>query len=160
MLSYFTISESQTNTHTHLTATQMAHSYLLLLLFLLVFLASTSSSRSMAQATDQETLLTIKKDWGSPSALSSWNPQNASSYCSWVGVSCNKNGQVTKLSFPNLNIYLSVPFHAALRCACAVSCRAAHLANCSQQWRRTSGPTPLAAAAAPTRPPPPSSASV
>ncbi|KAG2649650.1 receptor-like protein kinase HSL1 [Panicum virgatum] len=87
----------------------MAHSYLLLLFFLLVFLASTSSSRSMAQATDQETLLTINKDWGSPSALSSWNPQNASSYCSWAGVSCNKNGQVTKLSFPNLNIINPIP---------------------------------------------------
>ncbi|PUZ74777.1 hypothetical protein GQ55_1G092400 [Panicum hallii var. hallii] len=87
----------------------MAHSYLLLL-FLLVFLTSTSSSRSMAQlATDQETLLTIKKDWGSPPALSSWNPQNASSHCSWAGVSCDKNGQVTKLSFPNLNITNPIP---------------------------------------------------
>ena len=120
MLSYFIISESQTNTHTDtpLTATEMAHSYLLLLLFLLVFLASTSSSRSMAQATDQETLLTIKKDWGSPSALSSWNPQNASSYCSWVGVSCNKNGQVTRLSFPDLNIInpIQLPFAPSRTC--------------------------------------------
>ncbi|RLN08546.1 receptor-like protein kinase HSL1 [Panicum miliaceum] len=84
----------------------MAHSYLL---FLLVFLTSTSSSQSMAQATDQETLLTIKKDWGSPSALSSWNPQNAYSHCSWAGVSCDNNGKVTKLSFPKLNITNPIP---------------------------------------------------
>ncbi|CAO2179217.1 unnamed protein product [Urochloa humidicola] len=62
----------------------------------------------MAQTTDHETLLTIKKEWGSPSALNSWNSQNQS-YCGWAGVSCNTNGQVTKLSFPNLNISNPIP---------------------------------------------------
>ncbi|CAO2045151.1 unnamed protein product [Urochloa humidicola] len=85
----------------------MAHSYVLLL-FLVVFLTSNSSSKSMAQNTDHEILLTIKKYWGSPSALSSWNSQNHS-YCGWAGVSCNSNGRVTKLSLPNLNISNPIP---------------------------------------------------
>ncbi|RLM78794.1 receptor-like protein kinase HSL1 [Panicum miliaceum] len=93
----------------------MAHSYLLLLLFLLMFLTSISSLRSMAQlATDQETLLTIKKDWGSPPALSSWNPQNASSHCSWAGVSCGKNGQSLSyldLSYNNLTNQFPTAFY-------------------------------------------------
>ncbi|CAN6278039.1 unnamed protein product [Urochloa humidicola] len=91
----------------------MSHSYVLalsyvLLLFLLVFLTSNSSLRSMAQTTDHETLLTIKKDWGSPSALSSWNAQNHS-YCSWAGVGCNHNGQVIKLSLQNFSIIHPIP---------------------------------------------------
>nr|TKW29662.1 hypothetical protein SEVIR_3G411033v2 [Setaria viridis] len=83
----------------------MVHSYLLLL----VFLSFISSSPSMAQINsgDYETLLTVKKAWGSPSALSSWTSKN-SSYCSWAGVSCN-NGRVTKLSFPNSNITNPIP---------------------------------------------------
>ncbi|CAL4970484.1 unnamed protein product [Urochloa decumbens] len=85
----------------------MAHSYLFLLL-LLVFLTSNFSSQSMAQTADHEILLTIKKDWGNPSALSSWSPDN-NSYCSWAGVSCDTNGQVTKLSFPNMNISNPIP---------------------------------------------------
>ncbi|CAL4889008.1 unnamed protein product [Urochloa decumbens] len=85
----------------------MAHSYVLLL-FLLVFLTSKSSSQSMAQTADHETLLTIKKDWGSPSALSSWSSQNHS-YCGWKGVSCNHNGQVIKLSFKNFSIIHPIP---------------------------------------------------
>ncbi|CAN6278037.1 unnamed protein product [Urochloa humidicola] len=79
-----------------------------LLFFLLAFLTSNSTSQSMAQTTDREILLTINKQWGSPSALSSWSPHN-NSYCSWAGVSCNTNGQVTKLSLPNLNISNPIP---------------------------------------------------
>ncbi|CAN6230940.1 unnamed protein product [Urochloa humidicola] len=85
----------------------MDHAYVLLF-FLVVFLTSNSSSKSMAQSTDHEILLTIKKDWGSPSALSSWNSQNHS-YCGWAGVSCNNHGQVIKLSFPTLNISNPIP---------------------------------------------------
>ncbi|CAO2037778.1 unnamed protein product [Urochloa humidicola] len=85
----------------------MDHAYVLLF-FLVVFLTSNSSSKSMAQSTDHEILLTIKKDWGSPSTLSSWNSQNHS-YCGWAGVSCNNHGQVIKLSFPNLNISNPIP---------------------------------------------------
>ncbi|RCV23692.1 hypothetical protein SETIT_5G027200v2 [Setaria italica] len=50
----------------------MVHSYLLLLL---VFLSFISSSPSLAQSnsSDHETLLTVKKAWGSPSTLTSWN---------------------------------------------------------------------------------------
>ncbi|RCV04780.1 hypothetical protein SETIT_1G028700v2 [Setaria italica] len=104
MLRNHTISEPQAHTLT-LTLTEMVHSYLLLL----VFLSFISSSPSMAQinSSDYETLLTVKKAWGSPSALSSWTSQN-SSYCSWAGVSCN-NGRVTKLSFPNFNITNPIP---------------------------------------------------
>nr|CDI66503.1 putative hypothetical protein [Saccharum hybrid cultivar R570] len=63
----------------------------------------------MAQtdASELATLLTIKKDWGNPSALSSWSSQNAS-YCSWKGVRC-VNSQVSALSFPNFNTTNPVP---------------------------------------------------
>jgi Leucine-rich repeat (LRR) protein len=91
----------------------MAHSYLQLLFFLLVFITFNSSfHQSMAQtdaASELATLLTIKKDWGNPSALSSWSSQNASSYCSWAGVVRCVNGQVSALSFQKLNIINPVP---------------------------------------------------
>ncbi|KAL6629656.1 hypothetical protein ACP70R_029421 [Stipagrostis hirtigluma subsp. patula] len=80
----------------------MSHSNLHFL-FLLVFLTSNSMSRSTAQTdtNDLQTLLRIKRDWGSPAALSSWSSKNPA-YCNWTGViSCN-NGQVTALSFQNL----------------------------------------------------------
>ncbi|XP_062223676.1 receptor-like protein kinase 5 isoform X2 [Phragmites australis] len=82
----------------------MAHSSLLFV-FLLLFLASNSSlqSTTAAQSHDGElaTLLTIKKDWGSPAALSSWSSSNPA-YCNWTGVIGCKNGQVTALSIRNL----------------------------------------------------------
>ncbi|CAL5059304.1 unnamed protein product [Urochloa decumbens] len=62
----------------------------------------------MAQTADHEILLTIKKDWGSPSALNSWNSQNHS-YCRWAGVGCDTNGQVIKLSFKNFSIIHPIP---------------------------------------------------
>ncbi|XP_066321562.1 receptor-like protein kinase HSL1 [Miscanthus floridulus] len=90
--------------------TKMAHSYLLLLFLLLFITFNCSMQRSMAQtdASELATLLTIKKDWGNPSALSSWSSQNAS-YCSWKGIRC-VNGQVlSTLSFQNLSITNPVP---------------------------------------------------
>ncbi|TVU33168.1 hypothetical protein EJB05_24954 [Eragrostis curvula] len=81
-----------------------------LLYFLVVFLTTSFTSQStMAQldAVEHDTLLKIKNDWGSPSALSSWSSMNRT-YCSWKGVSCD-NGHVTALSFPSFNISNPIP---------------------------------------------------
>ncbi|KAF8670596.1 hypothetical protein HU200_050623 [Digitaria exilis] len=79
---------------------------LLVTLFIILFLPSNSDS-ARPKDTELRTLLTIRRDWGNPTALSSWNSYN-SSYCNWQGVSCN-NGRVTKLSWPNLNITNPIP---------------------------------------------------
>ncbi|KAJ1254492.1 hypothetical protein BS78_K050100 [Paspalum vaginatum] len=84
----------------------MPHSFLLLVF---LFLATDSIRQSMAQADAGElnTLLAIKQDWGSPSALSSWSAQNTS-YCTWAGVGCT-SGKVSALSLQKLNITNPVP---------------------------------------------------
>ncbi|KAF8736811.1 hypothetical protein HU200_014301 [Digitaria exilis] len=79
---------------------------LLFTLFIILFLPSNSDSARPKDA-ELRTLLTIRRDWGNPTALSSWNSYN-SSYCNWQGVSCN-NGRLTKLSLPNLNITNPIP---------------------------------------------------
>ncbi|KAL5212120.1 hypothetical protein ABZP36_022967 [Zizania latifolia] len=58
-----------------------------------------------------QTLLTIKRDWGSPAALSSWKVRNSvsSTHCNWEGVTCTSTGQVTALSFPSFHIAKSIP---------------------------------------------------
>ncbi|KAF8642502.1 hypothetical protein HU200_067177 [Digitaria exilis] len=65
----------------------------------------------MAQTNSGEidALLKVKKAWGNPPALSSWNLQNSSSYCRWAGVSCDTDGHVIKLSFQNFNITNPIP---------------------------------------------------
>ncbi|KAL5211163.1 hypothetical protein ABZP36_022010 [Zizania latifolia] len=85
----------------------MANSYPLLLLLLFF-------SNSMAKLVDGDelqTLLTIKRDWGSPAALSSWKARNfvSSTHCNWAGVTCTSTGQVTALSFPSFKIAKPIP---------------------------------------------------
>ncbi|KAF0934216.1 hypothetical protein E2562_023470 [Oryza meyeriana var. granulata] len=81
--------------------------YKILILFLLLLLFSNSISQSTAQpnADEQKLLLTIKKDWDNPAALSPW-----SSTGNWTGVIYdNITGQVTGLSFPSLHIAKPIP---------------------------------------------------
>ncbi|XP_062218649.1 receptor-like protein kinase 5 [Phragmites australis] len=88
----------------------MVHSNLLLL-FLLVFVTSNSSLQSttaQADAIELATLRKIKKDWGSPAALSSWDSKNPA-FCNWTGVLSCKNGQVTALSFQKYHIANPIP---------------------------------------------------
>ncbi|GJN38630.1 hypothetical protein PR202_gb27690 [Eleusine coracana subsp. coracana] len=62
---------------------------------------------------DRNTLLVIKKDWGSPPQLTSWDATTDADadHCRWKGVTCAGagSGVVTELSLPFLNLTGSVP---------------------------------------------------
>ncbi|KAF0934213.1 hypothetical protein E2562_023467 [Oryza meyeriana var. granulata] len=83
----------------------MANTNTLSLLLLFV-----SSSIAKLDDGELQTLLTIKRDWGSPAALSSWKARNSNSsnHCSWAGVVCT-NGQVTALSFQSFEVANPIP---------------------------------------------------
>ncbi|XP_052142115.1 receptor-like protein kinase HSL1 [Oryza glaberrima] len=80
----------------------------LLLLLLLLFFSG--SSTELNDGDELQTLLTIKRDWGSPAAFSSWEVRSSISfgYCDWVGVVCT-DGEVTSLSFPSFQIANPIP---------------------------------------------------
>ncbi|CAN6243764.1 unnamed protein product [Urochloa humidicola] len=87
---------------------------LLALLLILLFLTSNCDS-ALPNDAELRTLLTIKRDWGNPAALSSWknirrNTAPASfTHCGWAGITCNNNGQVAAFSFQNFNISNPIP---------------------------------------------------
>ncbi|CAN6216581.1 unnamed protein product, partial [Urochloa humidicola] len=58
-----------------------------------------------------ETLLAVKKEWGAPLQLASWNPAAGADHCTWLGVTCGGGSgtAVTELSFHGLNLTGSVP---------------------------------------------------
>ncbi|RCV21981.1 hypothetical protein SEVIR_4G151300v4 [Setaria viridis] len=86
------------------------------LLVLLLFLLLAGGGRSQPAAGDRETLLTVKKDWGSPSQLKSWDPAAAPDHCNWTGVACatGGGGVVTGLTLSHLNLTGSVPASVCL----------------------------------------------
>ncbi|XP_040376861.1 receptor-like protein kinase HSL1 isoform X2 [Oryza brachyantha] len=80
----------------------------LLLPLLLFFLLSVSGAK--LDHGELQALLTIKRDWGSPAALSSWKVRNSGSsgHCSWAGVACT-DGHVTALFFSSFQIANPIP---------------------------------------------------
>ncbi|KAL6547547.1 hypothetical protein OROHE_009252 [Orobanche hederae] len=56
---------------------------------------------------ERATLLSMKKDWGDPTALGSWNA--TSSVCAWQGINCSVAGAVTGITLNNYNISGVVP---------------------------------------------------
>ncbi|KAL6602848.1 hypothetical protein ACP70R_043209 [Stipagrostis hirtigluma subsp. patula] len=83
---------------------------------LLVLLVAGKGGAQPAAAGDRDTLLAVKKDWGSPAQLASWNPAVAPDHCNWTGVKCvsaaaggGGGGVVTELSLPSLNLSGTVP---------------------------------------------------
>uniref|UniRef100_M8BHH8 non-specific serine/threonine protein kinase n=1 Tax=Aegilops tauschii TaxID=37682 RepID=M8BHH8_AEGTA len=84
----------------------MPSTYPLPLLLLAVLLLAGESSSQPASG-DQATLLAIKKDWGNPAQLASWDPTAHADHCNWTGVACEGDGAgrvVTGLSLPKLNL--------------------------------------------------------
>ncbi|WVZ79799.1 hypothetical protein U9M48_027335 [Paspalum notatum var. saurae] len=77
-------------------------------LLLVLLLAGEVRSQSQPAAGDRDTLLAVKKDWGNPPQLSSWDPAAAPDHCNWTGVTC-AGGAVTELALPRLNLTGSVP---------------------------------------------------
>ncbi|CAN6176820.1 unnamed protein product [Urochloa humidicola] len=84
------------------------------LVLLLFLLAGVGGSQLAGGAGDRETLLAVKKDWGSPPQLKSWDPAAAPDHCSWTGVTCATGaaGDVTGLTLSHLNLTGSVPASA------------------------------------------------
>ena len=87
------------------------------LLVLLLFLLLAGDGRSQPQpaaAGDRDTLLAVKKDWGSPPQLAFWDPAAAPDHCTWPGVACatasgGGGGAVTGLALSRLHLTGSVP---------------------------------------------------
>ncbi|CAN6177845.1 unnamed protein product [Urochloa humidicola] len=78
----------------------------LLLVLSLLLLADAA-----ADDDDRETLLAVKKEWGEPPQLASWDPTAGADHCTWRGVTCaaGSGTAVTELSFHGLNLTGSVP---------------------------------------------------
>ncbi|TVU07863.1 hypothetical protein EJB05_41235, partial [Eragrostis curvula] len=84
--------------------------YPLLPALVLLLLAGECSAQPAAGNGDRDTLLAVKKDWGSPPQLKAWDPATAD-HCRWPGVKCGGGaGVVTELSLPNLNLTGSLRF--------------------------------------------------
>ncbi|KAM3192148.1 hypothetical protein ACQJBY_069404 [Aegilops geniculata] len=89
----------------------MPSTYPLPFLLLAVLLLADESSSQPASG-DQAALLAIKKGWGDPAQLASWDPAAHADHCNWTGVACEGAGAgrvVTGLSLPKLNISGEVP---------------------------------------------------
>ncbi|GJN19400.1 hypothetical protein PR202_gb06677 [Eleusine coracana subsp. coracana] len=82
--------------------------HFLVVVFLTCSCTTPQSTMAQTDAVELATLLKLKTDWGSPSALSSWSSEN-STYCKWSGIICNSNGHVTTLSFHNFHIAHPIP---------------------------------------------------
>ncbi|RCV21974.1 hypothetical protein SETIT_4G182400v2 [Setaria italica] len=111
----------------------------LLLVVLLSLLVSEYSSKRAAAAAaddDRETLLAVRKEWGGPAQLASWDP--AADHCSWRGVTCAAGGRgaVTELSFDGLNLTGTVP---------ASVCALKSLARLDLSYNHLTGAFPAAA---------------
>ncbi|CAM0954427.1 unnamed protein product [Alopecurus aequalis] len=102
------------------------------LLFLLLTLLLTA--KSISPTTNHKILIDIKREWGNPPQLASWN---TTVYCSWTGVSCVAGGgRVTGLSFKLLNLTGRVPPSV---------CGLRGLIHLDLSWNKLTGPFPGAA---------------
>jgi serine/threonine protein kinase/Leucine-rich repeat (LRR) protein len=81
------------------------------LLALLLFLLLAGEGRSQPAAGDRDNLLAVKKDWGDPPQLKSWDPAAAPDHCNWTGVTCatGGGGAVTGITLSRLHLTGSVP---------------------------------------------------
>ncbi|CAN6169692.1 unnamed protein product [Urochloa humidicola] len=117
---------------------------LLLILLLFLLLAGGGTSQPAATDGDRDTLLAIKKDWGSPPRLNSWDPTAAPDHCSWPGVTCAAaaaagGGAVTGLTLSRLNLTGTVP---------ASVCSLKSLAHLDLSYNNLTGAFPAAALSA------------
>nr|CAB3468185.1 unnamed protein product [Digitaria exilis] len=90
---------------------------IVLLLFLLLLAGEVHSQPATGTgAGDRDTLVTIKKDWGNPPQLNSWDPTTAPNHCNWTGITCGGGaaGAVTGLALPRLNLTGAVPASVCL----------------------------------------------
>ncbi|XP_006656162.1 receptor-like protein kinase 5 [Oryza brachyantha] len=89
----------------------MSNTYLLLHALLPLLLLAGGS----AAAGDRDTLVALRKAWGNPPKLASWDPATAATdHCSWQGVTCSDGTggggrAVTELSLRDMNLTGTVP---------------------------------------------------
>uniref|UniRef100_A0A0E0HSF1 Leucine-rich repeat-containing N-terminal plant-type domain-containing protein n=1 Tax=Oryza nivara TaxID=4536 RepID=A0A0E0HSF1_ORYNI len=78
-----------------------------------VLLLSAGECSSQLAAGDRDTLVAIRKGWGNPRRLASWDPDSASDHCSWDGVMCSDGGGggrvVTELSLSDMKLTWTLP---------------------------------------------------
>ncbi|KAI4379933.1 hypothetical protein MLD38_006169 [Melastoma candidum] len=55
------------------------------------------------------TLLRVRRDWGDPWVLRSWNSSSVSSPCRWTGVECSSNGTISRIILSDMNITGKIP---------------------------------------------------
>ncbi|KAF8652113.1 hypothetical protein HU200_063063 [Digitaria exilis] len=111
---------------------------LLIVLLLFLLLAGGACSQPTAGAGDRDTLLAVKKEWGNPPQLNSWDPAAAPDHCSWTGVTCaaGSGGPVTGLALSDQNLTGSVP---------ASVCALRSLARLDLSYNNLTGAFPSAA---------------
>lgn len=78
-----------------------------------VLLLSAGECSSQLASGDRDTLVAIRKGWGNPRRLASWDPDSASDHCSWDGVTCSDGGGgggvVTELSLSDMKLTWTLP---------------------------------------------------
>ncbi|MCL7045897.1 hypothetical protein MKW94_013785 [Papaver nudicaule] len=77
------------------------------ILFILSLLFLTTTSQEDEE--EQRILLNLKKEFGDPSALQSWNPSSNPQHCTWTGIICDTNHSVSKIQLKEMNITEKVP---------------------------------------------------
>ena len=82
-------------------------------ILVMLVLAGRRSAQPAGTPSDRDTLLAIKKDWGEPRQLASWDPATAD-HCRWSGVTCETaggsvGGVVVEFSLSVRNLNGSVP---------------------------------------------------
>ncbi|KAL5661202.1 hypothetical protein ACJX0J_028327, partial [Zea mays] len=120
--------------------TTSCHRFPLLLVLLLFLLAGEGRSQPAAGGgpSDRDTLLAVKKAWGSPPQLKSWDPAAAPDHCNWTGVTCATGGVgvVTELILSRQKLTGSVP---------APVCALASLTHLDLSYNNLTGAFPGAA---------------
>ncbi|PUZ60301.1 hypothetical protein GQ55_4G112700 [Panicum hallii var. hallii] len=113
-------------------------SCLSLLVVLLLLLGGGCSSQRAGGGGDREALLAVKREWGGPSQLASWDPAANPDHCNWTGVTCatGGGGVVTGIILPRFNLTGSVP---------APVCSLKSLARLDLSYNNLTGAFPAAA---------------
>nr|XP_010924441.2 receptor-like protein kinase 5 [Elaeis guineensis] len=80
------------------------------LLLLIIFSSSSlAASQTKTEDGERQILLRIRKDWGNPSVLGSWNDSTPTGHCKWIGIQCSADGSVTTITLSNQNIAQPIP---------------------------------------------------
>ncbi|OIT01868.1 PREDICTED: receptor-like protein kinase HSL1 [Nicotiana attenuata] len=77
------------------------------LILLLNFIPTLVNSQSLVTTNERDILLKIKRQWGNPLSLSSWN--STSSPCDWPEIECSDDGEVRGIILQEKDITVEIP---------------------------------------------------